>query len=646
MTRRYPHYIQTATKDYWPDAVLCVSVEATRVANGSGMDAGPLVFSGWNSELLETNFGNVRSLQSSGGVEQNELWHLIEKLCGEYHDLWILSSCASREWTLLGLWELIEAEEIHIADKDYRHAQPSKNQVRNLRHGMPNPLAPLSSSALSRLRQNAQGFIVLEDPPCIAKLKIDGATSHFTWVDTRNYGIGKPADCAYGPNETSWLSGLYSRMCGVNQRWRLGGIKLTAASQAIYGWRRSYKTHSVYCHVQPMGQRIEQAAYFGGRCEAYELGIARDNVYHVDFRSLYPFICTASALPVRLESVYQHTGGAGCGRELNPSCQIARVAIETDEPAYPYRRSVQKRDRTGVRERPLAVMDSNGDTDIIYPVGRFVTTLCGPELQDAVDRNRIKDVLEICEYQMEPALREYAIALYEARQWTEANQYPGLSEYVKKLLVCLPGKLGQVNHSWEYDPSAWCDLQWGEWHGKDKDGRTNRYRSIGGMVFRDTTCGFAYDSCPSVAAWITSAARIRLLQAIRISGWDNVYYVDTDGLIVSSVAYGRMLSKGMVQDRSLGYLRLLAGSAKCTIHGIKSYSIGRRFVNAGEQRGQCIDAGDGKHYWYTPVIAESLQGSVKPNIKPIYKRYRTPQEYRQGIVWSDGKVSPLVLREW
>jgi hypothetical protein len=212
--------------------------------------------------------------------------------------------------------------------------------------------------------------------------------------------------------------------------------------------------------------------------------------------------------------------------------------------------------------------------------------------------------------------------------------------------VCLPGKLGQRDHSWTYDPEAWCDLQWGEWHGKDRKGCTNRYRAVGGIVFRDSSIGVSYDSCISVAAWITSAARLRLLQAMRICGWDSVYYVDTDAAICDSVGFERLQSCGMVKDREWGFLRTLAGPSTFTSYGIKSYSVGGRFINAGQARGQCVDAGDGKNYWYTPTLVESLQGSLRPSTKAILKRYRTKEEYRQGIVGADGKVLPIELREW
>jgi hypothetical protein len=496
--------------------------------------------------------------------------------------------------------------------------------VRHVRHGDSRPLQTTRPSGVQGLQEASSGFMILEDPPTAAVLWCPAQNKWVTWLDTRNFGVEPPPHVAGEDGEAAWLADWIERVEGLNHELGLGRLRLTGGSQAFNGWRQSYYEGGVYCHVNADAGAIELAGYSGGRCECYRIGVTQTRQFHADVRSLYPYVCIAADMPGQLDCVVQSGDRAASLPTDVLARSIARVKIDTDEPAYPYRRG----------------------TDTIYPVGRFSTVLCGPELVDGASRGRIVAIDQAATYRMSPVLSVYMETLYAARMRADSQGNAGLSSYIKKLLVTLPGKLGQKDRQWQLAPEVWCDDQWCEFWGHDADRKPVRYRSLGGTCYRDTVGGVSYDSCPAISAWITSLGRMRLLGLIRIAGWKNVLYCDTDAIICNAAGYSNLCDANEVKKGELGFLRLIDGDADCTVWGIKHYAMGNKFVAAGVRKGICEDVGDGIHYWHTPAPADEIAGKRRPRAERTLRRYSACGPYRHGNVGPDGVVTPIRLEEF
>jgi hypothetical protein len=295
------------------------------------------------------------------------------------------------------------------------------------------------------------------------------------------------------------------------------------------------------------------------------------------------------------------------------------VTVRTPEPAYPLRRG----------------------REVIYPTGVFRTVLAGPELTDALERNRIATWHALAVYEAEPILVEYMRSIYRLRCEAEAHENRALADTAKRLLVCLVGKFGQ--RSWYWEP-VWVDYvqaPYCEWHGKNEKGEIVRYRSVAWNTEREVPGGFAPDAVVSVAAWITSEARRVLLAAIRIAGWEHVFYVDTDALIVDQIGLERLRADGWIRPGQLGKLSVKSGPCRVEIRGIKYYVVDGAVTCAGLPKGVCMDAGDGRHYWYRQSPAASVRKGQQPSALATLGTYQRTPEYRHGVVGPDGRVTPI-----
>lgn len=64
-------------------------------------------------------------------------------------------------------------------------------------------------------------------------------------------------------------------------------------------------------------------------------------------------------------------------------------------------------------------------------------------------------------------------------------------------------------------------------------------------------------------------------------GYDNVYYADTDGILLSMAGYERLKERRLVSAGSWGMLQLCSGQLPLTVRGPKDFTLGSRIVKAG-----------------------------------------------------------------
>src|SRR5205807_1547071 len=108
---------------------------------------------------------------------------------------------------------------------------------------------------------------------------------------------------------------------------------------------------------------------------------------------------------------------------------IADVEISTSQANYPFRQS----------------------NHCVYPVGRFWTTLCGPELLHAYSRNRIIRFGRWARYSLSCLFGDYVRCLWDMRCRYKDRGDAVKANLCKWLLNSLAGKFGQRSRRWEKD---------------------------------------------------------------------------------------------------------------------------------------------------------------------------------------------------
>jgi hypothetical protein len=621
--RRYQRFLRAVVGDRQPASVVCLTVAGRRGPDPDVPSRRREELQSWSLVRWRTEAGRpVRERHLAGQTAEQFWWEIGSALSGGA-TTWLFSPSAVRDMTLLGLWERIETGEVYFDGRDHRDGVGDGGTPGN----------------------GVRGYTVLEDPPTVVLCRARGKPGLLKWLDTRNYGIPHtlpPLRRDSGPQPlVQTVRGVTDALAASG----LGAIQNTAGSQAWYSFKRKHMGTSLLIHTHRQALDLERAAYVGGRCECRRIGPLPPPVYHLDYRGLYGWVMREHALPVRLRGYWDRASSADGFAVDAGYGVIAEVLIETDEPAYP---AVREASRFGCPV-PLSpgepLPTHRAGCQVFYPVGRFRCALAGPELNDALDLGRVLRYDRWAAYDCEPALAGYARDLLRLREMAEDEGRKDLAAVWKSMLVCLPGKLGQVGRAWVDAPPRPDEGPYSTWYAPGPDGHPVRHRSLAWHVQREEVTGETEESCPAMAAWITSAGRMRLLEAIRAAGWAETYYCDTDAIMTSPAGLDAVDRARLVAVREVGKLRILGGHKSASLHGIKHYTLDGRTVQAGVPL-PGPEEGPGEQ---GPWVRERLNRAAGERRRPVVRLARSDVQragrYTHGSVGASGIVEPWRLWE-
>lgn len=616
--RRYNHLLKTAKGGRYPRIVICVDAVSDGVLHNGHTDTVREYLTSWHAVTLTRQKTEYHDTGYAAGNTVDGWWRYLEMQCHDGIAVWIASAWCGRVWTLLDLWGALEDGRIRLCRQAERTGADSRDAVLLVRPDCSVGHTPGGIPDVPGMQGQGEnsGILVCSDPPNILSGRV--RDSRVTWVDTRNYGIAPPAGIRSGLPLARHVGECISKLAGAIRRYSLGSLQTTAGAQAMHGFRAGYYRGGIWCHNDATALAGESDSYYGGRCEAFRIGDTGRSAWHFDYRSLYPSVCVQHGLPIRYRGRRERTGGPGGYDRATLARAIARVTIRTDEPAYPYRR---------------------GEI-VIWPVGTFTTTLCGPGLTDAFDRDRITELHWIQEYELDSALADYCDAIHRARSEAEDAHESDIAAMCKLLSVSLPGKFGQRRDGWEHCPSHPPDCEYGQWIGRDDSGAPCEYRAVAGQTFKRVKGDWLPDACPAIAAWITSLGRMRLLDAIRAAGWAHTYYVDTDALIVDDEGMDGLVAAGLVRERTLGYLSAKGYYDSLDILGIKYYRHDGITVCAGQAIERSQQSDTPGMVWIQRGPDEYVRQGRRPDVVSELQPYQRTLEYRHGVVRPDGTVTP------
>ncbi len=618
---RYQHQLTKRERRSWPYRVLCVDtteIDQSEV-NHKGRHKPQLL--DWHMVALVNVKGDYeyRPVENSGTAE--DYWRIVESYSLQHKQLVIASWNTSLVWTLLGLWERLESGELWLTPREWESTDTTTWAISILSQGVESRRTSYGAGRIKRLVDAATGYLVLSGSPLIAKVHVRSSPNWVKWIDLSNYGVARPKDVSAGPRTCDWIADTFCRLRRLDNGLARSGWAATAGGLAEQVWRHGYYQGAASVTVHHGASACETAAYYGGRAEAFYLGSCIDTVWYLDIRNCYAHCCTRAAVPVRLRRQLSTDGRAPSGGTKSCSAWTATVTIKTDVPLYPYR---------------------CGELTI-WPIGRFTTTLCGPELSLANERGHIVAWHEAYEYDCEYALRDYALALYDARCLSDNLCDKEISDACKMMLNCLVGRLAQRDTNWHAARDIDCDVLWGEYDRLDENGMLCRYRSLGGRIQRLVDNGYMPDAMPAMAGWITSAARVYLAALLECAGWENTVYVDTDALMVRRAGYDRLMDGGYIRDSTIGYLGRRWRSSSLVINGIKHYVHDGIPVCAGVPEGAYNELLGSAMYRHQRLPTEDLRSRQRPESDTVLRSIILSDRYSHGVVLPDGAIRPHII---
>jgi len=410
----------------------------------------------------------------------------------------------------------------------------------------------------------------------------------------------------------SWMTFINNNNCG--------GFRETVGSTAFNTWRYKFLKEDVYVHKQKEVLQLERDGYHGGRVEAFYQGYADDDhYYYLDINNMYGFVMANSEFPTGLQG---HSSSLGLKRMisyLKRYAVVARVNVNVDVPAF--------------------ITKVNGHA--CYPLGRFETVLTTNEIAYALERGWIESVNEFAWYRKSELFREYVDEYYGLRMKYRDDQNTGFEAICKLLINSLYGKFGQQGIEQSIIGNARYDEVWHMPVINAQTGKRGYQTALGGIIYEEKHTGESFHAMPAIAAHVTANARLYLLSLIERAGWENVFYTDTDSLIVNRLGYYNLESE--IEENTLGKLKIETQSPWLVVNAPKDYEMeGRKKIKG--IRVNATERSDGnftQEQWIklAGLIRQGFTGGYTS--KEIVKRQR--RIIYSGHISITGRVEPFQL---
>jgi hypothetical protein len=292
----------------------------------------------------------------------------------------------------------------------------------------------------------------------------------------------------------------------------LGRFGFTSAGCAWAAWRHRYmEPRSVLIHRDPEARELERRALYGGRREIYRQGRLPEGLW-VDLDYVAHYLMTAAEVPVpvKLGRVEHHVREDVLDHLPENAGIIAEVTVEVDEPVAPVRDPVR---------------------GIVYPVGRFRTVLCQPELELVREHGRIVAWHRVALYTLRPVLDPWCEWLVGALYGDGAERDPLVRILLKDWARSLIGKFGQRRPEPRPEPDDDGVVELPEIE-VTPETIPRELPWLEAPPLDPCRGEDAENAAPAITAWIHSAARVTLWRAIETAGRADVAMADTDGILV------------------------------------------------------------------------------------------------------------------
>lgn len=422
-----------------------------------------------------------------------------------------------------------------------------------------------------------------------------------------------------------WLNG-YIEFVDDEQ---LGNFATTLASQSLNAYKHRFMKHDIL--IRHLGEEeLERDAYCGGRTEAFSYGVIDGTVTHYDVNSLYPSVMQHNLFPARFYFddsrfgflKYQDTIRQGRGI-------IARVSIKTDEALYPFKT----------------------DTKLIFPTGKFNTVLCGPELEYAVEHEHIDKFHEAQVYHTDELFTEYIEFFYNKRLEYLVKGDEFRATMCKLFMNSLYGKFGQRAPVWIESKANPVRPKLTQYYfHSNADGLVKKFRALGDYLEERVpgVRGESQNSNVAIAAYVTSYARMKLWEGMKIAGLEEIHYVDTDSLFMTELGEKRLIASELVDkpgEKRLGFWHREDPSDGMEIWGPKDYVFGGQRRTKGI-RATAVQVEDGV---YEQPMFRSFKGALNqghPNeMRILTTTKHLNRSYTKGVVLPNGQIRPFNLPE-
>lgn len=362
----------------------------------------------------------------------------------------------------------------------------------------------------------------------------------------------------YCKRDVEIITKALQELSKIMSQWNCGDLSMTRASLAMLLYRGSFMNHNIKIHMNEHAMNLEIQAYYGGRTENFVVGKQpKQPYYYLDFNSLYPSVMADSLFSLRLRGRLKQYNPDDILEQMKIHNIVASVIVDIDKPCLPYR----------------------ADRTLLFPIGKFQTTLAMPELEYAIKQGYVTKVLDAYAYHRSLIFKDYVDTLHKYKTESKKNGNPIETLNYKLLLNSLYGKFGQKRMEL-VDTGLVDEEQYGTTTYINMVEKYMQVRRIlNHKIYVDSKPRISPYSVPIIAAEVSSYGRMKLWKAMEQCGLENVYYVDTDSVFTNQTGYDRIQSE--IKNGQLGALELELTADDYTVYAPKDYVFGTKTVTKG-----------------------------------------------------------------
>lgn len=639
-------YLRKQKATRLPSRLVFWDTETKQVRLGKEESGIENVFRLGCASRIRLDKGKVSRRETLNFTDRQEWWNWLEAGCRKKTQTFVFAHNLCFDATVSGLWMELDSGRFRLSDQTS---------------------VLIRDDPRDETKSPWRGIFVRDDPPTIIKVRTANNAT-ITFCDTLNWfksslevlgeriGLSKMDMPEWESSNDEWFVYCmrdvevientminYIEWIRIND---LGNFKLTAPSQAFGSFNHRFRKPNIVIHQKPEVQKLEREGYYGGRLESFYIGSveresfdddftsdsgeldrradAKRSCYLLDVNSLYPSVMREFTYPVQLESFRvsdnetHHTLDELCHR-----C-IADVHLETDQ-TFPKR------------------IPGRG---ICFVKGTFRTTLCGFELERALNANAVTHVYSYARYNLRPLFSDYVDFFWNERKKAKTSGDTVGDLFCKLFLNSLYGKFGQLTPKWVEWKASPPGEEWSidEFYLPSEDRWCTR-QNVAGVTYLSQDVSDHPNSFCAIAAFVTAYARERMNDLMLTAGKENVLYIVTDGIVVTPEGFERLEAAGELSETELGKLSVKSDCVRGHLGGIHWYQIGET-VKQGSNKKKAVVLSTGhalQERW------ERLAGILKRGptdtvrVTPQLKYYS--RQYRKGIVEPNGDVTPFTLHE-
>lgn len=399
-----------------------------------------------------------------------------------------------------------------------------------------------------------------------------------------------------------------------------GGLKMTASSTAHSIFRTTYMRHKIITNHNPEVVAFEQSSYVGGYTGLNRLvQPGEPELYKVDVNSMYPSVMMEQKFPTQLIEFAEGVTLKHLERFLHGYLVIAHVELEARTPYYPLRA---------------------GEV-FHYPSGRFTATLATSSLRRALGQDELRAVNRMAVYMGYPIFSEFVTDVFNRRIQAQQAGNTAHALMQKAINNTLYGKWGQLQTETVRVGDAPIDEfmvmdayapvtndKWVEMHAGGSilfihKGRESRYTSF------------------AIASHITDYARHKLFSMMEQAGRENVFYADTDSLIVNGAGLKRLYN--LIDNSALGALKIEEIAPFYIGFAKKDYIFGetrklKGFSDTGVRLDENVMSMYQRAGFGSRVVKQGQEGAYWRAVNKSYNPYLLGDH-----IGREGEVTPVVL---